>query len=88
MPDMARFKPNNPRTANGRQPNMSPRAGKRDAHTHVPRKTFNCIVDESALIAGVKAAYLKKWIVKGDVCMFVPLQSTFVLRKRRQQIAH
>jgi hypothetical protein len=56
---------------------MSPRAGKRDIRNQPHRKTFNCIVDESALIAGVKAAYLKKWIIKGDVCMFVPLQSMF-----------
>jgi hypothetical protein len=39
------------------------------------RKSYNCIVDESALTAGVKAGTLKKWLIRGDICMFVPLQS-------------
>lgn len=61
---------------------MSPRAARRDAPTHTPHKTFNCIVDESALIAGVKAADLQQWIMRGDICMYVPLQSKLQLSFR------
>jgi hypothetical protein len=40
----------------------------------IKRKMFNCIVDDTALIAGVKKS-LKKWVNVGNICIFVPLHS-------------
>jgi hypothetical protein len=54
---------------------MSPQTEKIEGPEQTDREPFNCIVDESALIAGVKAAYLKEWVIKGDIRIFVPLQS-------------
>ena len=42
------------------------------------RKVFNCIVDDTALIAGVKKSTrdgIRKWISQGAICLFVPLHS-------------
>jgi len=41
-----------------------------------PRKVFNCIVDESALVAGVKTATrngIRQWVKNGQIRLFVPL---------------
>ncbi|KAF2815206.1 uncharacterized protein BDZ99DRAFT_515947 [Mytilinidion resinicola] len=40
------------------------------------RKVFNCIVDESALVAGVKKSTrdgIRKWVTSGAIRLFVPL---------------
>ncbi|KAF2453860.1 hypothetical protein BDY21DRAFT_292134, partial [Lineolata rhizophorae] len=40
------------------------------------RKVFNCIVDDTALLAGVRRGNrdgIKKWIANGAVRLFVPL---------------
>jgi hypothetical protein len=42
------------------------------------RKVFNCIVDDTALIAGVKHATrdgIRKWVSQDAIRLFVPLQS-------------
>jgi hypothetical protein len=42
------------------------------------RKLFNCIVDDTALIAGLKKSTrdgIKKWVHNGSVRLFVPLHS-------------
>ena len=42
------------------------------------RKVFNCIVDDTALIAGVKRSTrdgIRKWISSGAIRLFVPLHS-------------
>jgi hypothetical protein len=42
------------------------------------RKVFNCIVDDTALIAGVKKSTrdgIRKWISQGAIRLFVPLHS-------------
>jgi hypothetical protein len=42
------------------------------------RKVFNCIVDDTALIAGVKKSTrdgIRKWIAQDAIRLYVPLQS-------------
>lgn len=42
------------------------------------RKVFNCIVDDTALIVGVKRSTrdgIRKWISSGAIRLFVPLHS-------------
>lgn len=42
------------------------------------RKVFNCIVDDTALIAGVKHSTrdgIRKWVLQDAIRLFVPLQS-------------
>lgn len=42
------------------------------------RKIFNCIVDDTALIAGVKKSTrdgIRKWISQGSIRLYVPLHS-------------
>jgi hypothetical protein len=57
---------------------MSPQTEKIEGPEQTDWEPFNCIVDESALIAGVKAAYLKDWVIKGDIRIFLPLQSNTI----------
>lgn len=41
-----------------------------------PRKVFNCIVDESALVAGVKRSTrngIRQWVKNGQIKLYVPL---------------
>ncbi|KAH6620407.1 hypothetical protein C7974DRAFT_399648 [Boeremia exigua] len=48
------------------------------------RKVFNCIVDETALIAGVKKSTrdgIRKWISQGAICLFVPLHTLTALHR-------
>ncbi|KAJ4989852.1 hypothetical protein SVAN01_04689 [Stagonosporopsis vannaccii] len=48
------------------------------------RKVFNCIVDETALIAGVKKSTrdgIRKWISQGAICLFVPLHTLNALHQ-------
>jgi hypothetical protein len=59
-----------------------PRASANMAAMRAPeppkRKIFNCIVDETALIAGVKKSTrdgIRKWVSQGAICLFVPLHS-------------
>lgn len=40
------------------------------------RKVFNCIVDDSALVAGVKRSTrngIRQWVKNGQIRLFVPL---------------
>lgn len=42
------------------------------------RKLFNCILDDTALIAGLKRSTrdgVKKWVNSGSIRVFVPLHS-------------
>ncbi|KAF1933815.1 uncharacterized protein M421DRAFT_51217 [Didymella exigua CBS 183.55] len=48
------------------------------------RKVFNCIVDDTALIAGVKKSTrdgIRKWIAQGAICLFVPLHTLTALHR-------
>ena len=65
-----------------RRSTFPPRATKPDAAMRAPeppqRKIFNCIVDDTALIAGVKKSTrdgIRKWVSQGAICLFVPLHS-------------
>ena len=43
-----------------------------------PRKRFNCFVDDTALIAGLKRSTrdgIKKWVNNGSIQVYVPLHS-------------
>jgi hypothetical protein len=42
------------------------------------RKIFNCIVDDTALVAGVKKSTrdgIRKWVTQGSIRLYVPLHS-------------
>jgi hypothetical protein len=45
----------------------------------IPRKVFNCFVDDTVLVAGVRSSQLKRWVSRGDVHMFVPLQCKYIV---------
>lgn len=43
------------------------------------RKIFNCIVDDTALVAGVKRSTrngIRQWVKNGQIRLFVPLHGT------------
>jgi len=47
------------------------------------RKMFNCIVDDTALIAGAKKSTrdgIRKWVSQDAIRLFVPLHSRFARR--------
>lgn len=51
------------------------------------RKIFNCIVDDTALIAGVKKSTrdgIRKWISQSAIRLYVPLHS---MRQRESLIS-
>ncbi|KAJ4374029.1 hypothetical protein N0V83_002768 [Neocucurbitaria cava] len=66
-----------------RRSTFPPRSSKpADTMVRVPeqpkRKVFNCIVDDTALVAGVKKSTrdgIRKWISQGAIRLFVPLHS-------------
>lgn len=65
-----------------------PRATANTAAVRAPeppkRKVFNCIVDETALIAGVKKSTrdgIRKWISQGAICLYVPLHTLNALHQ-------
>jgi hypothetical protein len=65
-----------------RRSTLPPRPNKPDTMVRAPeppkRKVFNCIVDDTALIAGVKKSTrdgIRKWISQGAIRLFVPLHS-------------
>ena len=44
------------------------------------RKIFNCIVDDTALVAGVKKSTrngIRQWVKNGQIRLFVPLHGMF-----------
>lgn len=46
------------------------------------RKIFNCIVDDSALVAGVKKSTrngIRQWVNNGQIRLFVPLHGRLQL---------
>ena len=59
----------------GQTPTASRATAQRARAPTLQRKLFNCIVDDTVLVAGVKTGLLKKWVTRGDVRIFVPLQS-------------
>lgn len=47
------------------------------------RKVFNCIVDDTALVAGVKKSTrngIRQWVKNGQIRLFVPLHGMHALR--------
>jgi hypothetical protein len=59
-----------PHDVRGRAPDQKPATG---------RKIFYCIVDETALIDGVKPTTrdgIRKWVAQGAIRLYVPLHST------------
>ncbi|KAI4907949.1 hypothetical protein J4E90_009357 [Alternaria incomplexa] len=64
------------------------RPGKPEAATRAPeppkRKVFNCIVDDTALIAGVKKSTrdgIRKWIAQDAIRLYVPLHTLTQLHR-------
>ena len=48
------------------------------------RKIFNCIIDDTALVAGVKKSTrngIRHWVKHGHIRLFVPLFGEFYLLK-------
>ncbi|KAH9825629.1 nuclear-transcribed mRNA catabolic process, nonsense-mediated decay [Teratosphaeria destructans] len=70
-----------PLSQNGAVPNYSPPAA-------LPqRKVFNCIVDDSALVAGVKNATrngIRQWVKNGQIRLFVPLHAIDELQRQKR----
>ncbi|KAF2721769.1 hypothetical protein K431DRAFT_223396, partial [Polychaeton citri CBS 116435] len=51
------------------------------------RKIFNCICDDSALVAGVKRSTrngIRQWVKNGQIRLFVPLNALAQLDKQKQ----
>ncbi|KAI7033107.1 hypothetical protein KC352_g47283, partial [Hortaea werneckii] len=60
------------------------------AHAQSPiapaRKIFNCIVDDTALVAGVKRSTrngIRQWVKNGQIRLFVPLHALEQLGKQK-----
>ncbi|KAF1913803.1 hypothetical protein BDU57DRAFT_323140 [Ampelomyces quisqualis] len=71
-----------------RRSTFPPRAAKAEAATRPPeppkRKMFNCIVDDTALIAGVKKSTrdgIRKWVSQGATRLYVPLHTLTQLHR-------
>ncbi|KAH7406007.1 hypothetical protein DE146DRAFT_431017 [Phaeosphaeria sp. MPI-PUGE-AT-0046c] len=71
-----------------RRSTYPPRAAKPEAAVQAPeppkRKIFNCIVDDTALIAGVKKSTrdgIRKWISQGSIRLYVPLHTLTQLHR-------
>ncbi|KAH3982691.1 hypothetical protein HBH70_004960 [Parastagonospora nodorum] len=71
-----------------RRSTFPPRTGKPAATTRAPeppqRKIFNCIVDDTALIAGVKKSTrdgVRKWVSQGSIHLYVPLHTLTQLHR-------
>jgi hypothetical protein len=65
-----------------RRSTFPPRPSKPETAIRAPeppkRKVFNCIVDDTALIAGVKKSTrdgIRKWISQDAIRLYVPLHS-------------
>jgi hypothetical protein len=65
-----------------RRSTFPPRAARAEPAMRAPeppkRKTFHCIVDDTALMAGVKKSTrdgIRKWVTHGSICLYVPLHS-------------
>lgn len=55
------------------------------------RKIFNCIVDDSALVAGVKRSTrngIRQWVKNGQIRLFVPLHGMLSLLDTAQSRAN
>lgn len=62
----------NPRSRPVSQHGASPAVGQ----PQQGRKVFNCIVDDTALVAGVKKSTrngIRQWVKNGQIRLFVPL---------------
>jgi hypothetical protein len=63
----------------GPRANASPGRMRPPVQQQAPaRKVFNCIVDDTALIAGVKKSTrdgIRKWVSQGAIRLCVPLHS-------------
>ncbi|CAG5178265.1 uncharacterized protein ALTATR162_LOCUS8614 [Alternaria atra] len=71
-----------------RRSTIPPRSGKPEAAMRAPeppkRKIFNCIVDDTALIAGVKKSTrdgIRKWIAQDAIRLYVPLHTLTQLHR-------
>ncbi|RAR15425.1 hypothetical protein DDE83_001254 [Stemphylium lycopersici] len=71
-----------------RRSTLPPRASKPEIAMRAPeppkRKVFNCIVDDTALIAGVKKSTrdgIRKWISQDAIRLFVPLHTLTQLHR-------
>lgn len=55
------------------------------APIHASRKIFNCIVDDTALVAGVKRSTrngIRQWVKNGQIRLFVPLHGAHIITCR------
>ena len=67
-----------------RRNNFTQRPKVGEARMRVPespqRKVFKCIVDDTALMAGVKKSTrdgIRKWVSQGAINLYVPLHSNY-----------
>ncbi|KAK3674929.1 hypothetical protein LTR78_005273 [Recurvomyces mirabilis] len=60
--------------------------GPQVAYTPANRKIFNCIVDDTALVAGVKRSTrngIRQWVKNGQIRLFVPLYALEQLSRQK-----
>ncbi|EMC94669.1 hypothetical protein BAUCODRAFT_132513 [Baudoinia panamericana UAMH 10762] len=58
--------------------------------TQAPRKIFNCIVDDTALVAGVKRSTrngIRQWVKNGQIRLFVPLHALEQLSQQKSAVS-
>lgn len=68
--------PSRPRPASQHGANQQ----NRTAGARPTRKIFNCIVDDAALVAGVKKSTrngIRQWVKNGQIRLFVPLHGAY-----------
>lgn len=56
---------------------------------HQSRKIFNCIVDDTALVAGVKKSTrngIRQWVKNGQIRLFVPLHGEHGLGQQQAAV--
>lgn len=65
-----------PTSSHGAQTHTQAPGAARPAAFRPARRVFNCIVDDSALVAGVKRSTrngIRQWVKHGQIRLFVPL---------------
>lgn len=76
--DTTHFSQTPPSLVKMRGPHSRPTSqqGPQAYSTQPARKVFNCIVDDTALVAGVKKSTrngIRQWVKNGHIRLFVPL---------------
>ncbi|KXT12736.1 hypothetical protein AC579_8913 [Pseudocercospora musae] len=75
-----------PTSSHGAQTHTQTPGASRPAAFRPARRVFNCIVDDSALVAGVKRSTrngIRQWVKHGQIRLFVPLHALEELSRQK-----